>query len=141
MTSLFILGFGKKRACKLFKWRQFVVAFSPLKIIIRSMTLSVLYKKSDTPPEMVVVQSKKIACDGDVAKDGHPRVYLNMGAQSSVDCPYCGRRYLYQAPPKPVLKAAVKKSVKKTVKKPAAKKIKKPVKTARKKTAKKSKKK
>jgi uncharacterized Zn-finger protein len=105
------------------------------------MTLSVLYKKSDTPLEMVVVNTKKVACDGDVKKDGHPRVYLNMGAESSVDCPYCGRRYLYQAPPKPVMKTVVKKSVKKTVKKPAAKKIKKPVKSARKKPSKKSKKK
>ncbi|MBM3502358.1 MAG: zinc-finger domain-containing protein [Alphaproteobacteria bacterium] len=45
------------------------------------------------PPETIVVESDKVACDGgDVS--GHPRVYLNLGEKGETDCPYCGRRFV-----------------------------------------------
>lgn len=47
-------------------------------------------------PETVVVDTKKVACDGDTAKGealGHPRVYLTMD-HDMVECPYCDRRYV-----------------------------------------------
>ncbi len=45
------------------------------------------------PIETIIVDSAKIACDGD--KDSpHPRVFLTVGKQGSVDCPYCGKHFV-----------------------------------------------
>jgi uncharacterized Zn-finger protein len=44
-------------------------------------------------PEVVVVDERRIACDGGGAL-GHPRVYLEMGAKGFVECGYCDRRFV-----------------------------------------------
>jgi uncharacterized Zn-finger protein len=49
-------------------------------------------------PEVVAVHSRRIACDGVGGALGHPRVYLEMGEESFVECPYCDRRFAL-APP------------------------------------------
>lgn len=49
------------------------------------------------PPEEVKVNSKRIACDGVGGALGHPRVYLEMGEASFVECPYCDRRFALAA--------------------------------------------
>jgi uncharacterized Zn-finger protein len=46
------------------------------------------------PPEMVVVRSRRVACDGVGGALGHPRVYLEMGEADFVECPYCDRRFV-----------------------------------------------
>lgn len=46
------------------------------------------------PPEVVQVRSRRIACDGVGGALGHPRVYLEMGDESFVECPYCDRRFV-----------------------------------------------
>ena len=46
------------------------------------------------PPETLEVTSTTVACDGGNGPLGHPRVYLNMGDDNAIDCPYCGRRYV-----------------------------------------------
>jgi uncharacterized Zn-finger protein len=48
-------------------------------------------------PEVVVVKSRRIACDGVGGALGHPRVYLEMGAEPFVECPYCDRRFVLPA--------------------------------------------
>jgi len=45
------------------------------------------------PPEVVEVETQKVACDGSGGALGHPRVWLNLGPEGHVDCPYCDRRY------------------------------------------------
>ena len=45
------------------------------------------------PVETITVESPVVACDGGGGALGHPRVYLNMGDKSDIECPYCGRRY------------------------------------------------
>jgi uncharacterized Zn-finger protein len=45
-------------------------------------------------PEIVMVRSHRIACDGVGGALGHPRVWLEMGAAGFVDCPYCDRRFV-----------------------------------------------
>jgi uncharacterized Zn-finger protein len=45
-------------------------------------------------PEVVVVHSRRIACDGIGGALGHPRVYLEMGEEPFVECPYCDRRFV-----------------------------------------------
>jgi uncharacterized Zn-finger protein len=47
----------------------------------------------NTAPETITVDSPVVACDGGGAL-GHPRVYLNMGDKTEIDCPYCGRHYI-----------------------------------------------
>ncbi len=49
-----------------------------------------------TPPESVIVDSHKIACDGGEG-GGHPRVWLQIpDEQGWVECPYCDCRYVYR---------------------------------------------
>lgn len=49
---------------------------------------------STPAPEVIVVDKRRIACDGDGGALGHPRVFLEMGTDSSVECPYCDRKYV-----------------------------------------------
>ena len=45
------------------------------------------------PPEVIEVSESTIACDGGGAL-GHPRVYLTLGAEGKVECPYCDRLFV-----------------------------------------------
>jgi uncharacterized Zn-finger protein len=45
-------------------------------------------------PEVIIVRSGRIACDGVGGALGHPRVYLEMGEADFVECPYCDRRFV-----------------------------------------------
>jgi uncharacterized Zn-finger protein len=45
-------------------------------------------------PEIVVVNTRRLACDGVGGALGHPRVYLEMGEGGVVECPYCDRRFV-----------------------------------------------
>jgi uncharacterized Zn-finger protein len=51
------------------------------------------------PPETVQVETRKVACDG--GELGHPRVFLDLGAEDRVDCPYCGRRFVLKEGARP----------------------------------------
>ncbi len=46
-----------------------------------------------SPPEIIPVHEHRVACDGGGGALGHPRVFLELGEEGAVDCPYCGRRY------------------------------------------------
>ena len=46
------------------------------------------------PPEVIPVHVRRIACDGVGGALGHPRVWLEMGGESFVECPYCDRRFV-----------------------------------------------
>jgi uncharacterized Zn-finger protein len=49
------------------------------------------------PPEVIVVRSRRVACDGVGGALGHPRVYLEMGEADFVECSYCDRRFVLAA--------------------------------------------
>jgi len=49
------------------------------------------------PPEVIVVRSGRVACDGVGGALGHPRVFLEMGEAAFVECPYCDRRFVLAA--------------------------------------------
>lgn len=49
------------------------------------------------PPEVIVVRTKRVACDGVGGALGHPRVWLEMGEASFVECGYCDRRFVLAA--------------------------------------------
>ena len=44
--------------------------------------------------ETIHVETKKVACDGGGGALGHPLVYLTIGADGHVVCPYCSRDYV-----------------------------------------------
>jgi uncharacterized Zn-finger protein len=50
------------------------------------------------PPEVIVVHSHRVSCDGVGGALGHPRVYMEMGAEGFVECGYCDRRFVLAAP-------------------------------------------
>ena len=45
-------------------------------------------------PETVVVNSTRVACDGGGGALGHPKVYLEMGDETVVECGYCDKRFV-----------------------------------------------
>ena len=45
------------------------------------------------PPETVEVETRTVACDGGNGPLGHPRVWLNLGADGKIECPYCDRLF------------------------------------------------
>lgn len=60
-------------------------------------------------PETVTVTEARVACDGaprprgatrpqgDGGALGHPKVYLQIGDEGFVDCPYCDKRFILSA--------------------------------------------
>lgn len=52
-------------------------------------------------PEIIEVETTRVACDGGAkglgAALGHPKVYLEMGDEDFVECPYCDRRFVLKA--------------------------------------------
>ena len=47
----------------------------------------------NSPLETLYVNSKKVSCDGGKGASGHPLVYLNMGKNDSITCPYCSKYF------------------------------------------------
>jgi uncharacterized Zn-finger protein len=48
------------------------------------------------PLETIAVKTSTFYCDGGDGALGHPRVFLTMTAQGSVDCPYCARHFVLE---------------------------------------------
>jgi len=49
------------------------------------------------PTETVTVATRTVACDGGKGALGHPRVFLHIGAEGRVLCPYCSRLFVLEA--------------------------------------------
>jgi uncharacterized Zn-finger protein len=43
--------------------------------------------------ETILVTTDRVACDGNSDALGHPRVWLTLGTDGEIVCPYCSRRY------------------------------------------------
>jgi uncharacterized Zn-finger protein len=43
--------------------------------------------------DIIETTTPVVVCDGNGDTNGHPRVYLNMGDQTQVVCPYCSRTF------------------------------------------------
>jgi uncharacterized Zn-finger protein len=48
-------------------------------------------------PEIIEVDDTRVKCEGVGGALGHPRVYLEMGDENSVECPYCDRKFVLKA--------------------------------------------
>ncbi len=51
------------------------------------------------PPEIIISDSRRVACDGGGGALGHPRVYYDMGEDDFVECRYCDRRFVLRGSP------------------------------------------
>ena len=54
-------------------------------------------KPVEPAPEIVEADSTRVMCDGGGGALGHPRVYLEMGEATFVECAYCDRRFVLKA--------------------------------------------
>lgn len=45
-------------------------------------------------PETVIVEHSRVSCDGGGGALGHPKIFLQMGPNRQVDCPYCDKRFV-----------------------------------------------
>jgi uncharacterized Zn-finger protein len=48
-------------------------------------------------PEIIETDQTRVACDGGGGALGHPKVYLEMGDENFVECPYCDKRFVLKA--------------------------------------------
>lgn len=44
--------------------------------------------------EPIIVETRTVACDGGGGPLGHPTVYLKIGDEGDIVCPYCSRHYV-----------------------------------------------
>ena len=44
------------------------------------------------PP--ILVEDRIVSCDGSGGALGHPAVYLHIGDENEIICPYCSRRFV-----------------------------------------------
>ena len=49
--------------------------------------------KEELNSDIEFVKSKKVSCDGGGGVLGHPKVYLEMGDQNEIICPYCSKLF------------------------------------------------
>ena len=52
---------------------------------------------NDQGAEKITIGVKEFQCMGARAPYDHPHVFLDMGAESQVLCPYCSTLYVYDA--------------------------------------------
>jgi len=45
-------------------------------------------------PETVIVETRRVSCDGGGGALGHPIVFYEMGDEDFVECKYCDRRFV-----------------------------------------------
>ena len=49
--------------------------------------------KDELNTDIEFVKSKKVICDGGGGALGHPKVYLDMGHENEIICPYCSKLF------------------------------------------------
>jgi uncharacterized Zn-finger protein len=49
------------------------------------------------PYETIYINETVAACNGGGGPLGHPRVFLNLGHDGKVECPYCSRLFVNRA--------------------------------------------
>lgn len=55
------------------------------------------YLANDVGVEKIFVGAKSLMCMGARAPFDHPHVFLDMGADSQILCPYCSTLYVHDA--------------------------------------------
>lgn len=47
--------------------------------------------------DIIETNTAEVMCDGNGDTVGHPRVYLNMGENTEIVCPYCSRKFVLKS--------------------------------------------
>ena len=47
-----------------------------------------------TPANRVTTTKSRVACNGGGGALGHPQIWLNLGVDGTVTCPYCSREFV-----------------------------------------------
>ena len=50
--------------------------------------------KNSSSSNVTVTNDERVACNGSGGPLGHPQVWLNIGAEGRVVCPYCSREFV-----------------------------------------------
>ena len=50
--------------------------------------------------EFVLVNTRRVSCDGGGGALGHPLVFMEIGAEGDVVCKYCDKRFVLRGGPK-----------------------------------------
>ena len=45
--------------------------------------------------EFELVSEKKVSCDGGGGALGHPKIFLDMGKNNKIICPYCSKLFSF----------------------------------------------
>lgn len=53
-------------------------------------------EETDISPEIIRVTSTRVACNGGGGALGHPQVWLNLGGDGLIMCPYCSRQFVLE---------------------------------------------
>ena len=51
-------------------------------------------EESSAPLNVTVTNDERVACNGGGGSLGHPQVWLNIGAEGRVVCPYCSWKFV-----------------------------------------------
>lgn len=46
--------------------------------------------------ESLLVNTRQVDCDGGGGGIGHPKIYLSIGDNNIVECPYCGKTFIFK---------------------------------------------
>jgi len=50
-------------------------------------------------PEIIMVTTRRVSCDGGGGALGHPRVWYEIGEDGYVECGYCDRKFVLKGGP------------------------------------------
>jgi uncharacterized Zn-finger protein len=70
----------------------------PRRVMSRALSVSSWNERSHMGPfETIYINETVAACNGGGGPLGHPRVFLNLGHDGKVECPYCSRLFVNRA--------------------------------------------
>lgn len=46
---------------------------------------------ADSSQDVIIVTRRRVSCDGGGGALGHPKVWMDMGQDNTVECKYCDR--------------------------------------------------
>jgi len=63
--------------------------------MMRASTDKSSAEKSDG--QIVITNQKRVACEGSGGALGHPKIWLNIGPDDQIVCPYCSRQFVHDS--------------------------------------------
>jgi len=65
-----------------------------LKSKFKRIAKTLMAHSHNSSDDVIIVPQRRVACDGDGGALGHPKIYLDMGTDTSVRCKYCDRIFV-----------------------------------------------